>query len=222
MFIYFYFSTHAMFSQELCLQISSPSSMVHEVRRSTIFRLAQLVLLLLIVFLRTYQVSCICTRRKYMSVCMEKSGSFLHLNQGIPRDTFSSPGRYPAGLICPGRLSGRVPFVWNVASAGRACAGSGFTLFRGAGAGYSNLCGTRLCGHEISYSSLDRGISGWPRLMRGASNAFTHLTRNVTQSRPSWGFVGRCSCPQVKANVQLGAALSLFLCGTCLCGSGIL
>ena len=42
--------------------------------------------------------------------------------------------------------------------AGRVWAGTRFTLFRGAGAGYRNLCGTRLCGHGNSHLSSDYGI----------------------------------------------------------------
>ena len=54
------------------------------------------------------------------------TGAFLgtpfRLRDDIPRDS-----------VTPGLT---VLFVWDVTTAGRVCAGTGFTLFRGAGEGY--------------------------------------------------------------------------------------
>lgn len=162
-----------------------------------------------------------------------------------------SSGRlFDSGSISRGTQLPRdytVLIVWDVAIAGRACAGTGFTLFRCVGAGYYKLCGTRSWEHGISHLSRERGIipdpaqnhgiSRWLRVLCGASDTFTYLVRNLTQCRLLGFFVGSCSCLLGKCKRSVGVCRwSLFvrdvfvwelgilryysLCGTHSCGNG--
>ena len=58
---------------------------------------------------------------------------FLTKKMTIPREAFSTPRLYPAGIGHPGTT--RYNLKREVATAGRICAGMGFTLFLCAGAG---------------------------------------------------------------------------------------
>ena len=64
----------------------------------------------------------------------------------------------------------------RLASAGRVCTGTGFTLFR-AGAGYYNLCGTRVCaGTGIHVHHETTGLPRIPFKNAGKKSRGTRCT----------------------------------------------
>ena len=85
---------------------------------------------------------------------------------GIPRDALPTPGgRHPAGLSS--RWTKLHPlFVWDLATAGRVCAGAEFTLFRGA-ASVCIISAGRVCGRtEFHFYHGTSGLSQIPREKR--------------------------------------------------------
>lgn len=130
---------------------------------------------------------------------LRDSGDTLTFFQAIPRDTFSTPGRYPSELSFPGTT--RVRMSMDCGHRGTCwCGENGIRNFMWRGSGILKIMRDPFVRrHGISRSSRDRGgFRLAPTEMRGASDAFTHLSRNVAQLCSLWGFVESCGCPQVK------------------------
>ena len=121
--------------------------------------------------LRTYNTRYPCTifRSAFL-------GAPFLLRDDIPRDSVNLGTK----------LNGTI--VVGCGDRGTCLCGDGIYTYPWRWSGMLELCGTRLCGKARDFTVITgtRDLSGCLRPLCGASDAFTRLTRNVTQFRSLW------------------------------------